>query len=110
MNMAKYHIKNYLSQLRTLKSAHAKKRKQILQNADKGLYRAVGESAKNCLKGNVPMNRAQFRCLKKHKTALRKLASKRTSIKARKQILQKGGFLGALLGPALKAIGHFLGL
>ena len=108
--MTKYHIKNYLSQLRALKSANAKKRKNILLTADKGLYRAVGESAKNCLKGNVPLNRAQFRCLKKHRTALRKLANKKTSIKARKQILQKGGFLGALLGPALKAIGHFLGL
>jgi hypothetical protein len=108
--MAKYHIKNYLSQMRTLKSAHPKKRKHILQRADKGFYRAIGESASNCLKGNVPLNRAQFRCLKRHKTTLRKLASKKTSIKARKRILQKGGFLGALFGPILKAIGGLFGL
>jgi hypothetical protein len=107
--MAKYHIKNYLSQLRTLKSAHARKRKNILHTADRGFYRAVGESAKNCLKGNVPLNRAQFRSLKKHRAALRKLANKKTSIKARKQILQRGGFLGSFLGPVLKAIGSIFG-
>jgi ribosomal protein L20 len=99
-----------VSSLRSLKSAHAKKRKKILQTSDKGFYRAIGESAKNCLKGNVPLNRTQFRSLKKRRTALRKLANKKTSIKVRKQILQRGGFLGSFLGPVLKAIGGIFGL
>jgi hypothetical protein len=92
-----------------LKSAQANKRKQILQTSDKGFYTAIGETANNCLKGNVPLNRAQFRSLKKHRTALRKLANKKTSIKARKRILQRGGFLGSFFGPVLKAIGGIFG-
>jgi len=106
----KYHIKNYIHELKSLKSAPSKKRHKILKNADNGLIKAVGESAKNCLKGNVHLNRHQFRCLRKHKNALRKLANRKTSIKARKRIIQKGGFLGALLGPVIKAIGGIFGL
>jgi hypothetical protein len=109
--MVKYHIKNYVQQLKALKTARPKKRRHILQTADKGLFKAIGESAKNCLKGNVPLNRSQFRCLKKHKRSLRKLASKSTSLKERKRIIQRGGgILGSLLGPVVKAIGNIFGL
>lgn len=107
--MAKYHIKNHIHQLRQLKSAQPKKRRILLKNADKNVIKAVSETARNCLKGNVPLNRNQFRCLKKHRTALRKLANKKTSLKLRKKIIQKGGFLGALIGPAIAAITSLFG-
>jgi hypothetical protein len=108
--MAKYHIKHYVHQLKKLKSTRAKNRRKILESADKGLFKAVGESAKNCLKGNVALNRKQFSCLRKHKHSLRKLANKKTSLKERKRIIQRGGFLGALLGPVIKAIASIFGV
>ena len=104
------HIKHYVPVFKTLKAARAKKRKEILKTADKGLINAIGESARNCLKGNVPLNRKQFTCLKKHRHSLRKIASKRTSLKTRKQLIQNGGFLAALLGPVIKAVSSILGL
>ena len=108
--MKNYHIKNYLPQLRALKTARPKKRRQMIKDADNGLINAIGESARNCLKGNVPLNSGQFRCLKKHKCSIRRLANKRTSLKTRKRIIQKGGFLGSFLGPIIKAIGGIFGL
>ena len=105
-----YHIKNYVPLLKSLKSARPKKRNQILKTADKGLFKAIGESARNCLKGNVPLNRKQFICLKKHRHQLRKIANKSTSLKTRKRLIQKGGFLNALLGPVIKAVTSLLGL
>jgi len=108
--MKQYHIKNYLPQLKAIKSARASKRRKLIQDADSGLIQAIGESARNCLKGNVPLNRGQFRCLKKHKHSLRRLANKRTPLKTRKRIIQKGGFLGSFLGPIIKAIGSIFGL
>ena len=108
--MKHYHIKNYLPQLKALKAARTSKRRKIINDADSGLIKAIGESARNCLKGNVPLNRNQFHCLKKHKHSLRRLANKRTPLKTRKRIIQKGGFLGSFLGPIIKAIGSIFGL
>ena len=107
--MKHYHIKNYLPQLKALKAARASKRRNLIRDADSGLIRAIGESARNCLKGNVPLNRSQFRCLKKHKHSLRRLANKRTPLQTRKRIIQKGGFIGSFLGPIIKAIGSIFG-
>ena len=104
-----YHIKRYIPQLKVLKSARTKKRKEILGLADPGLINAVAESANNCLKGHVPLNRHQFGCLKKHRQALRQLASKKTPLIKRKRIIQKGGFLGALLTPVIQVLSKLFG-
>ena len=46
--------------------------------------------------------------LRRHKHNLRKLSTKKTSIKARKKILQRGGFLGAWLLLYLAYLAAFL--
>jgi len=66
------------------------------------------ECAKNVLKGNVPLSKRQFSRLEREKTNVRALASKRTSLRKKRRVVQKGGFVGALLMPALAALGSLL--
>jgi len=40
---------------------------------------------------------------------LRKLALKKTSLNARKKIMQKGGFLGALITPHIAGLASLIG-
>ena len=59
----------------------------------------------NVLKGKAPLTPAQKVKLRRHKHNLGKLSTKNTSIKARKKILQRGGFVGALITPILSVFG-----
>jgi hypothetical protein len=68
------------------------------------------ECAKNILVGNVALSPEHKRQLKRHRRSLRKLVLKKTSMKAKKKIVQTGGFLGAILGPIVKVLGGLLGI
>ena len=99
--------------------AHAKPVtcKTIMKGADKDLVHCLCECTYNILKGNVPLTKAQKAKLTRYKQDLRAVAKKTTSQKRKREILQKGGFLPALLAPLLapviaplatKAIGKLL--
>ena len=90
-----------LSVLKPINKLPAKKRNQFIANCDSKTLCCLCEVAKNILKGNVCLKPTQLTKLKKHRSAIRKLALKRTSLRAKRRILQKGGFLGALIGPAI---------
>ena len=83
--------------------------KAILKNAPSDLVRALCECSLNVLKGNIKLKATQKKRLHRYKNILRTLASKNSSAKTRKQLLQKGGFIGALLGPVLGVLGSLLG-
>ena len=84
--------------------------KAVLKGAPPDLIRALCECSLNILKGHVQLTPAQKKQLSRYKQSLRLLATKSTSAKRRKQILQKGGFLGALLKPVLGVLGGLLGV
>ena len=83
--------------------------KAVLKGASPELIKALSECSLNVLKGHVHLTPAQKRRLWKYKQNLRLLAQKKTSTKRRKQLLQKGGFIGALLKPVLGVLGGLLG-
>lgn len=76
---------------------------------DKDFVKCICECAKNILIGNVPLNVKQEAELRKRKSALRRLVKKKTSLKAKKAIIQKGGFLGAILAPIVSVLGGLIG-
>lgn len=80
----------------------------IMKAADKELVDAVCQCALNVLKGNDRLTPLQKQRLAKHKRALRALARKGRSLQTKKALLQKGGILGALLGPVLSVLGTAL--
>ena len=92
--------------LRLLTKAKPKVRKALLQNADSDLIRSICECSYNVLQGNVPLNKREKNKLKKYKKELRYLVKKGPTLKQKKKriIVQKGGFLTALIAPILGGI------
>ena len=74
-------------------------RKAIIEKGDASLICCICECGKNILRGNVPLEPHEKRILRKHKENLRKLVKKSTPVKQKKRIIQKGGFLSAILAP-----------
>ena len=93
---------DFLTLLARTKST--KRRKALIDIADRDEILAISECIKNTLMGKVPLSTLQKSKLKSSKLILRKLVGK-TSHKGKKEILKKkGGFLGLLLGAAMTAL------
>jgi hypothetical protein len=82
-------------------------RKHIITKADGSLVDSLCECADNILRGNVPLTKLQKEKLKRNKAGLRAL-TKKFSLKQKKAILQKGGFLGSLLAPIASVVAPLL--
>lgn len=86
-------------------SKNARKRKILLQWAEKPEIDAICECILNLLNGNVKISAKHLRKLNKHKHTLRQLCSKQYSMKKKKALLtQHGGFLQFLIPAALQSI------
>ena len=98
-------LKKHLPLLQWLSKAKPKSSKAVIKTADKEVLDSVRECCLNVLKGNVPLTPQQKKRLHKHKHTLRRLASpQKLSDKSKRQLVQKGGFLSALLPPILSAL------
>ena len=82
--------------------------KDIIKTGGKELTNILCECALNVLRGNVPLKKQQKLRLTPHKKGLRELSDKKTSVKKKTNILQRGGFLSALLGPIIGIVGSLL--
>ena len=102
-------IERNLPLLKVLCGAKPALIKAVLKGASPDLINTLSECSLNILKGNVRLTSAQKKQLCRYKQSLRALSKKGTLLKRRKQILQKGGFLGALLKPVLSVLGGLLG-
>ena len=102
-------VRKHAIQLKMLRDASPKLRKQILHHCGKDFLNCVCECVKKVLKGNVPLTSAQKQKLSRHRNKLRELVLKKTPKKEKIDIIQKGGFLGALITPILSILGGLLG-
>jgi hypothetical protein len=98
-------VKNYLPTLRRIHRLNEKTRREYVKKCDKGFLDCLSECALNIIKGNVPLNERQMKTLRREKNNLRQLSMKKTSLKKKRRIVQKGGFLGALIPPILSVLG-----
>lgn len=88
--------------LKYLSKCNCRFRKHILKKAPKDLVYSICELVHNILQGKVPLNKEQFNKLKRHRSTLKRLASKKggRKLKEKREILvQRGGFLPLILGP-----------
>ena len=91
-----------LDELKVLKKAKPKLRKSILRTAENDLITCLSECSHNVLNGNIQLTKKDKRALRKHRKVLRQLAKRKVPTAKRRNILvQKGGFLPALLAPIL---------
>jgi len=100
--------RKYLPILKRIQKLGEKAKKQFIKKCDKEFIYCVSECAKNIIKGNVPLKHTVLRRLHRERSNVRVLASKKTCLKKKRRILQKGGFLGALLPPVLGVLGSLL--
>jgi len=103
-------LKKFAPYLRVLHRSSPKVRNSLTkQHCSPEFIKCICECVKNVLVGNVNLSPEHKKRLKKHKSSLRKLVLKKTSLKEKKKIVQRGGFLGALLGPIIKVLGGLFG-
>jgi len=105
-------LKKYAPCFKKLLNQSGKKRKKLVtaMSKDKEFIKCMCECAKNVLKGNVELSKRQREKIRSRKQSFRKLVLKKTPISVKRRIVQNGGFLGALLGPIVSALGGLFGI
>ena len=111
-------LKKYSSHLKVLARSKPRVCKLMVKEADAGLFNCLCECAYNILKGNVRVNASQLKSLSRYKKELRALVNCRKKLLYKRKVLQKGGFIGALLKPlagiaaplVAKGVGKVLGI
>jgi hypothetical protein len=92
-------LKKHALLLKVLAEAQPHMCKAIIREGDRELITCLCECAKNILNGNVPLKKSHLKRLQRYRKDVRTIVKKRTSKHKKKKILQKGGFLSALLAP-----------
>ncbi len=96
--MTRSQIIKYAPLLKYLAKASPKERRSILRKREsKQILDILSECCVNVLHGNIKINPKQHRKLSKYKKQIRDISSNRTSGKRKREIVQRGGFLGALI-------------
>ena len=98
-------LKHYAHVLKKFKRANSLKRKKILQqNLNKDFIHCICECCKNILNGNIKLTSRQLKDIRRRKHILRELIVKRISLAKKRKLIQRGGFLGAILGPIVSVL------
>jgi hypothetical protein len=104
-------LRRHLPLLKKLSKSNKSDRDRIITISDDEFIRSVCECAKNALNGNIRLTTKQKNRLRKNKGDIKLLANPRVSLNAkRRRIIQRGGFIGPLIGAALSVIPGLLGL
>ena len=91
--------------LTALYHLNEEQRKALLRKADAKLVRRICKCALILLIGNVSLSKGHKSRFRKHAIVLRKLAASDITLQRRKSIIvQRGGFLPALLAPLIGTI------
>ena len=102
-------LKKHSNALQILREGDSKICKQVLRDGGASLMNCLCEISHNILKGNVPLTMSQKKKLSPYKHTLRQLTNnQKISLVKKKHLVQRGGFLSALLGPVLTLLGGFL--
>lgn len=107
--MVPVHVKRHFPLLQYLCNGKPRIVKALVQEADPEVIKVLCECSKSALYGGLNLNPSQLSKLKRYKQQLRILSEKRTSVKKKKQALQKGGFLGALLSTVVPVLASVIG-
>lgn len=103
----KRRLKRHLPLLQVLKNAPPALRKAIIKTADDGFMQTLSECSLNVLHGNQAISPKCKATLRKYRAELRLLASPRrevSTVRKRRILSQRGGFLSVLLGSLLSGV------
>lgn len=100
-------VRKHKDLLKVLMKNKPKLSRAIIREADDGLIICLCEIVKNVIRGNVKITNHQKKKLRSKKSSLRKLASRKHSVKSKRKIIQSGGFLN-LIAPLLGAVAKLI--
>jgi hypothetical protein len=96
--------------LLALRDVSAKARRALVGKLRGDVVDSLVELAENIIIGNVPLTKAQYDALSKHKELLDNFTSNGRSVGQRVRVLQEGdGLLTSLLGPLANILGGLFG-
>ena len=96
--------------LRVLQKARKSQRSAIIRHSTDDLVLAICEIVLNVLNGTVKLSSAQRKKLVAYKKVLRSVADRKLKTVSKKRLLvQKGGFLPAILTPVLAVVASLIG-
>jgi FLYWCH zinc finger domain len=100
-------MRYYAPLLKLIFLTSGKTRKNILYHYSdtEEFMNCLCECAKNILVGNVSLMKSEKRKLKRSKHLMHEFESKKTSMKRKREIIQKGSFLTELLSPIVSLLG-----
>lgn len=102
-------LNNYGYLKRLAKTRTKQQRTKILRDGGADLTKCICECVLNVMKENVPLNKEQVNRLRAHQNSLRQIANTKTSLKAKRNIInQQGGFLAPILIPVLSSLASSL--
>ena len=87
-----------------LQSLSTRDQKQLIKGANREMLEAFSEICLNLMKKKVKLSPGQVKQLRPFEEEIYQLALKKHSVTKKKEIIQTGGFLGALLGTVLPAL------
>jgi len=90
-----------------LNLADKKQRKKLIKCSNKDQIFCICEIVLNLLKGNIPVKKSDFEKLEKEKHTFRKLI-KKSSLKKKRYLIQKGGFLEVLIPTVITTLVNLL--
>lgn len=103
-------VKRNIAILNAIPALKPDQRKGFISHCSDDFILSICEICLNVLKGNIPLNSEQYSRLKKHKTFIKLLADKKSSVKKKRKVVkQSGGFIGPLLSIALPFISGLIG-
>lgn len=102
--MVPKHVHKHLPLLQYMAQGKPRIVRALIQEADSEVLRVLCECCKTVINEGVNLDRGQIKKLRRYRQQLRLLSKKRTSVKQKKQALQRGGFLGALLGAVVPTL------
>ena len=102
-------LQKYAAVLDALRRASQRVRMSVLSSAKKEFVQALVDCARLLIRNKWRLTENQKRQLRRRTDAIYDLVNPRTSLARRRVLLQSGGFIGALLGPALRLIGPVVG-
>lgn len=85
-----------------------KKRKNLIKTLTPNVIKKISEVIHNLFKGRIKVSPRQLGKLQKHKRVLRKFKNRSLSVKRKRNLLQRGGFIGPLLSVALPILSSLL--
>ena len=98
-------VKRHARVLTALKSLDDRARRSLLNWAKKDLIAVLVECARLIIKRRVPISGSQLNALRRETNNLNDLLRLGArQVEEKKNVLQKGGLLGALLGPIVSAV------